>query len=72
VHTGDNGEVRATVQNISTVVNNSVVSLIPLSTAAAPAVMTAGASQTLFGWRCGLPADGTTVGPKYLPGSCRG
>jgi type IV pilus assembly protein PilA len=72
VHTGDNGEVRATVQNISTVVNTSVVSLIPLSTSAAPAVMTAGASQTLFGWRCGLPADGTTVGPKYLPGSCRG
>ena len=72
MHTGANGEVRATVQNISTVVNNSVVSLIPLSTAAAPAVMTPGASQTLFGWRCGLPADGTTVGPKYLPGSCRG
>ena len=24
------------------------------------------------GWRCGLPADGTTVTSKYLPGSCRG
>jgi type IV pilus assembly protein PilA len=72
VHTGDNGEVRATVQNISTVVNTSVVSLIPLSTGTAPAAMTAGQSQTLFGWRCGLVADGTTVGPKYLPGSCRG
>ena len=72
VHTGDNGEVRATVQGISTVVNTSVVSLIPLSTSAAPAAMTAGSSQTLFGWRCGLPADGTTVSPKYLPGSCRG
>jgi hypothetical protein len=24
------------------------------------------------GWRCGLPADGTTILSKYLPGSCRG
>jgi len=72
VHTGDNGEVRATVQGISTVVNTSVVSLIPLSNATTTATMTAGSSQTLYGWRCGLPADGTTVSPKYLPGSCRG
>jgi type IV pilus assembly protein PilA len=34
--------------------------------------MTPAQSQTLFGWRCGLTADGTTVSPKYLPGSCRG
>ena len=72
VHTGTNGEVTATVQNIATVVNTSVVSLIPLSTATAPSVMTAGTSQTLYGWRCGLTADGTTVSAKYLPGSCRG
>jgi len=26
----------------------------------------------LHGWRCGLPADGTTISSKYLPGSCRG
>jgi type IV pilus assembly protein PilA len=26
----------------------------------------------LYGWRCGLPADGTTLSSKYLPGSCRG
>jgi type IV pilus assembly protein PilA len=24
------------------------------------------------GWRCGLPADGTDIAPKYLPNSCRG
>jgi len=23
-------------------------------------------------WRCGLPADGTSIAAKYLPGSCRG
>jgi type IV pilus assembly protein PilA len=26
----------------------------------------------IFQWRCGLPADGTSVASKYLPGSCRG
>jgi type IV pilus assembly protein PilA len=72
VTTTIDGGVKATVQGISTVVNTSVVTLIPLSTATAPSVMTAGQSQTLFGWRCGLAADGTTVSPKYLPGSCRG
>jgi type IV pilus assembly protein PilA len=72
VHTGANGEVKATVQNLATVVNGSVVTLIPLSTAVAPSVMASGSSQTLYGWRCGLAADGTTVSPKYLPGSCRG
>ena len=27
---------------------------------------------SINGWRCGSPADGTTIAPKYLPGSCRG
>jgi type IV pilus assembly protein PilA len=72
VHTTIDGGVKATVQGISTVVNTSVVTLIPLSNATTPSVMSAGQSQTLFGWRCGLTADGTTVSPKYLPGSCRG
>ena len=72
VTTDVNGKVLATVQGISSVVDTSVVTLVPLSTAAAPAVYTNQQSQTLFGWRCGLTADGTTVSPKYLPGSCRG
>ena len=72
VHTDVNGIVLATIQGISTVVNTSVVSLVPLSDATTTAVMTAATSQTLYGWRCGLAGDGTTVSPKYLPGSCRG
>jgi type IV pilus assembly protein PilA len=72
VTTDANGKVLATVQGISTVVNTSVVTLLPLSNATTPATFTAGASQTLYGWRCGLTADNTTVSPKYLPGSCRG
>ena len=72
VTTTIDGAVRATVRGISSVVDTSVVTLVPLSTATAPAVFTGGQSQTLFGWRCGLAADGTSVSPKYLPGSCRG
>ena len=72
VTTDVNGKVLATVQGVATVVNTSVVTLLPLSNASTPAAFSAGASQTLYGWRCGLAADGTTVSPKYLPGSCRG
>ena len=72
VHTDANGVVLATIQGISTVVNGSVVTLVPLSNATTPSVMSPGASQTLYGWRCGAVGDGTNVSPKYLPGSCRG
>jgi type IV pilus assembly protein PilA len=72
VHTDQNGVVKATVQGIATVVNTSVVTLLPLSNPTTPSTFTAGASQTLYGWRCGAAGDGTTVSPKYLPGSCRG
>ena len=27
---------------------------------------------SIFGWRCGLQGDGTSMPQKYLPGSCRG
>jgi type IV pilus assembly protein PilA len=72
VHTDVNGVVKATVQGIATVVNTSVVTLLPLSDPTTPSTFTAGASQTLYGWRCGASGDGTTVSPKYLPGPCRG
>jgi type IV pilus assembly protein PilA len=69
---GASGVVRATVQAISTAVNNSVISLAPLANASTTATVTAGSSTALFGWRCGSTTDGTTVPNKYLPGSCRG
>ena len=72
VHTSANGFVTATVQGISSVVNGSAVTLVPLSDATTGATFTPGASQTLYGWRCGASADTTTVPLKYLPGSCRG
>ena len=70
ITTDANGVVTATVQNISTSVNGSLVTLIPLSAASTAAVFTAGSSGSLYGWTCG--GTGTTVPTKYLPGSCRG
>jgi type IV pilus assembly protein PilA len=72
VSTNANGGVFATVQNISNSVNTSVVTLIPLASANVTATLQTGNSMALYGWRCGLTGDGTTVPPKYLPGSCRG
>lgn len=69
--TDANGVVQATVQNISSVVDNSIVQFMPLQEASAPATMTAGQSQQLYGWRCG-PAATNGVPLKYLPSSCRG
>lgn len=50
---------------------SKVVSLVPLEAANDPLEAT-DAGVTVWGWRCGLAADGTTILPKYLPGSCRG
>ena len=52
---------------------NGNVTLVPLQNGvpAVTANLTAGPIG-INGWRCGLPADGTTILSKYLPGSCRG
>ena len=72
ISSDDNGLVTATVQGIAAAVNNTVVSLTPLSTSAGGALWGTNSGSGLFGWRCGASADGTTTSPKYLPGSCRG
>jgi type IV pilus assembly protein PilA len=72
VTTSADGAVTATVQGISSSVDTSVVTLMPLSGANTPATWAANSGTGLFGWRCGVTADGTTVNAKYLPGSCRG
>ncbi|HYN13794.1 MAG TPA: pilin [Burkholderiales bacterium] len=72
ITTSNDGGVTATVRNISPSVDTSVVTLVPLANATTPAIYTANQSQSLFGWRCGNTGDSTSVGAKYLPGSCRG
>src|SRR5262245_9312911 len=72
ISTTADGVVQATVQSISGSVNGSVVTLAPMTSSTALAVMSAGSVQSLWGWRCGSTSDGTNVPAKYLPGSCRG
>ena len=68
VTTTGTGVVQVTVQNIPGV--SGVLTLAPSSSATTFTAPTAG--QTVATWRCGKDTDGTTVGAKYLPGSCRG
>jgi type IV pilus assembly protein PilA len=70
INTSANGAVTAQATGISASVNGSFVTLVPMAASNAAAVMTAGASQSLWGWVCG--GTGTTIPLKYLPGSCRG
>jgi type IV pilus assembly protein PilA len=71
--TDANGKVTATVQGINANVNGQHVTLVPLvNDAVTPANSTNDMGKGLFGWRCGLSADGTDLSAKYLPGSCRG
>ena len=70
VNTSSDGVVSATIQNISTAVNGSVITLTPLATSTTVATVVTGSSTSLYGWRCG--GTGTNVSLKYLPGYCRG
>ena len=65
------GKVSALVRNISVDVDGRIVTLTPLSASNTPALATGNLGAGLFGWRCGHAADGTNVGLKYLPASCR-
>lgn len=49
------------------------VTLVPLVNGApAASANMANGPVSINAWRCGASADGTTIDPKYLPGSCRG
>jgi type IV pilus assembly protein PilA len=50
---------------------NNELTLVPMI-AGVPIVGTTGGGKNIEGWRCGLPADGTTILAKFLPSSCRG
>jgi len=50
---------------------SEAVSLVPMLDAST-AITNTDVGVAVYGWRCGLAADGTTMDSKYLPGSCRG
>ena len=49
--------------------SGGIVTLRPYSDTGTTAI---GPGTGVAKWVCGLPADGTTMNPKYLPSSCRG
>ncbi len=51
-------------------VDGRIVTLTPADFSGAPLTYAPGTS--VGRWVCGAAAHGTTVAPKYLPGSCRG
>ena len=69
----DAGKITVTADGVAIpqLGTNNVLTLVPLS-AATTALVAADFGKTIFGWRCGLTADGTSILSKYLPGSCRG
>ncbi|MEQ1657506.1 MAG: pilin [Hylemonella sp.] len=75
IDTDNTGMITVTTQGVknvksgSTYVEGGTVMLRPLKTGAAVLTNT-DTGVTIFAWRCG--GDGTTVDPKFLPGSCRG
>jgi len=73
VSTTPGGLITVTSQNVKNDTSNppavgGKVTLKPLQ--ADGSAVVAGAS--VGKWVCGLPADGTTIAAKFLPGSCRG
>ena len=69
-----NGKVVVTAQGITPLTAGSLdaLTLVPLTDATTPLASATGAGTTIFAWRCGASGDGTTIPPKFLPGSCRG
>ena len=50
----------------------NALTLRPIQTGTTALVGTTDGGKSISSWRCGLPADGTTILQKYLPSSCRG
>jgi type IV pilus assembly protein PilA len=73
IATSANGLILVTIGTgiNATNVDNKVVTLTPwIDTAKAAAATDMG--KGVNKWICGDAGDGTTLAPKYLPGSCRG
>jgi type IV pilus assembly protein PilA len=63
--------VVGTAANLGVAAAENTLSLVPMFDATTALINTNGGAS-IHGWRCGLPADGTTILSKYLPASCRG
>jgi len=66
------GKITVTAQGFSdALIDTKVVTLVPLINGVVATVNDGG--KAITEWRCGNAAvDGTTIDPKFLPGSCKG
>ena len=72
VDTDVNGVIKVTAQNFGdAAIDTKIVTLVPLINNAA-VVGTTDGMKSVTAWRCGNTTDGTTIDPKFLPGSCKG
>ena len=69
-----NGKITVTgnATNLTALAAGNVLTLVPIQTGIVAVAGLTDGGKTIAGWRCGLPADGTTIPSKYLPSSCRG
>jgi type IV pilus assembly protein PilA len=74
IHTTDDGLVQIAVQGFaaSAGINGTLVTLTPMKDATTKLTKADVGGMTVYAWRCGSTLDGTTLSPKFLPGSCRG
>ena len=72
VVTDNNGIILVTATGFGdSAIDAKAVSLVPLI-GANPVVYTTDGQKAVTAWRCGASGDGTTIDPKFLPGSCKG
>ena len=74
IATNNAGKITITGQNIGGLVDGTsdVLTLVPVMDPNGTAMVNGDVGRTIYGWRCGLDTDGTTIEQKFLPGSCRG
>jgi type IV pilus assembly protein PilA len=72
IQTDANGKITVKAQSIdSTFIDDKDVTLVPADASGAALTYSSG-GVAVNRWICGSASLGTTISPKYLPGSCRG
>jgi type IV pilus assembly protein PilA len=69
VATDGDGRISVAVRNLGAGIDGTILTLVPVN--AAGTALTYAPNTSIDHWVCGSAALGTTVAPKYLPGSCR-
>ena len=72
VETDATGKIVVSSQNIKNKADGTTGGAVSLKPYLVDGTTVPAAGQSIGKWVCGLPGDGTTIAPKFLPGSCRG